>query len=170
MHVIKDIKGRKAHSALCTALGMEDELSATQQFENGYRSASVPAHEVMDRGVESFKGEFEHGKNLADYPYCPGHGPETHRRWIEPDSVSEQFGEKVHLIHAGSSAALINVDRSIGGHKLVRRHAGVAHNDDPGFGIPGAEIRYTLGFVPFVGRLPRRNRRWCCENRMFLDP
>lgn len=102
---------------------------------------------MCDSTVETLKGKLEHRKNVINDPNRSGHGPKSQRRGIKPCTMMKQLGQQIKSVNARQSTAFLDVNGPIGCHKFIRSHAGIAHNDEPRFRVPGGEVLDALRLV-----------------------
>ena len=67
------------------------------------------------------------------------------RLGIQPDGVAEGLCQEFQAIDAGTVLPLIRVNGSVGVRQFMGRHAGIAHHDQPRFGIATGQVLDRFG-------------------------
>ena len=69
--------------------------------------------------------------------------------------MGKDFSKKMHPFNAGHGISVSNIDRPLGCHQFIRRHAGVAHQYQAGFRIQAGKFFQRFGFLAPGGVLPQ---------------
>ncbi len=87
------------------------------------------------RLLQARQSERKHGKNLSDQVDGGTVIPEGSGEGVEPGGMAEGFGQLFQPVDARLKIPVLDSDGAAHRSKLFGGHAGVANENQPGFGI-----------------------------------
>ena len=104
--------------------------------------------EIPNSLIQPVQCEGKHRENLSDRLDGPDVLPFFLGTGVKPQGMTEGIGEEVKVFDAGCAGSRTEADSASAGDQFMVTHAGIAHQDDPGFRISGGEVENRFRLVP----------------------